>query len=107
MTKELYLAVIATSQKNINEQRECISRNTQEYIQANRQFADGEKIKIVIPERTLFSGRVVEASERFAFVIGAGVNGHGNIIYNLKAAKKDGTISKQSDFASPEFLTKL
>lgn len=101
MNKEEYLKQ-TNSLKDLIKQAQIDLRQTeQDYIQANKIFEIGDRIKIVKPRHKLTtiggknSGQETYREESFvyAYVGGYSINYCSDITYMLKAEKKDGTPS--------------
>jgi hypothetical protein len=110
MTKEQF----TEKEKALNEQikvaREQISELTKEYLESRREFPDGAKIKITVPDTTwtALGGKnngqqsVKPSYSKFAYVAGMKVTYQNEPEYILKAVKKDGTISSRNEYYSKE-----
>ena len=68
-----------------------------------KKFKMGDKVKIITPEHkvtSLLTGKtsIVPEAVRYAFIIGYEINFMSDVCLQLKAAKKDGEISKKRDY---------
>lgn len=68
-----------------------------------KKFKMGDKVKIITPEHkatSFLTGKIsiVPEAVRYAFVVGYEINFRNDVCLQLKAAKKDGEISKKRDY---------
>jgi len=77
-----------------------------DYIEKNKPFNVGDKVKITTPQIMYPGGRIEKNVVRYAFVHGFKVNEVGKIIPELIEAKKDGKPSKNADFLSMHEIIK-
>lgn len=106
MEKETYKVMMERHQKIIGRAKLEIEKIINLYIENNRQFNIGDKIKITRPEHAAWSlGRkkqeetfMVAESHKFAFVVGFEIDYNNDLKYLLKACKKDGEQSKNSEY---------
>lgn len=68
-----------------------------------KKFKIGDKVKIITPEHkvtSLLTGKIsiVPEAVRYAFVVGYEIDFRSDVRLKLKAAKKDGEMSKKHDY---------
>jgi hypothetical protein len=102
MTKEEFISTHEGLRDQIDSIKESIEATKNHYIETNRKFQDGQKVKITTPDRNMYSFSdddysTHKGSVRFAYVSGYKVNYSSEVEILLKKAKKDGTMSKVND----------
>ena len=85
MTKLEYIENKKKIEDQIRDLRQQLRSLESEYIESNRLFKDGEKVKVT---------NTSNGKERFAFVYGYTIRSNYKLKSNLKKCKKDGTMSK-------------
>jgi len=99
MNKEQFLKSKKYLEGRILEIKEDIQQLEEQYIADNREFEDGEKVRVVIHDHTKWMYGVettVPEDTIFAFVGGYKINYKSDIVPILKKCKKDGTISEHN-----------
>lgn len=86
MKKEEYVYAVESMRSDIEVLNDKIKQCHVEYINANKKHELGEKLRV-----TTKRGEV-----SFGFVYSISIDWQDNIRYDLKAMKKDGTISKNN-----------
>lgn len=89
MTKSEYIENKQKIKNQITDLRQKLKSLESQYIEANRLFKDGEKVKVTDTSN---------GNERFAFVNGYKIAFKAKLKPLLKKCKKDGTISQVNDF---------
>jgi hypothetical protein len=89
MKKEEYLKKSSEILSKINELEKEGSRLIKEYIEKNKEFDIGEKVKLVANDGT----------EKLVFVRDVLINRKGDIYYKYFKCKKDGTPSKHEHWS--------
>jgi hypothetical protein len=90
MTKSEYIKNKQKIEDQIRDLRQKLKYLKSEYIEANRIFKDGEKVKVT---------NATNSKEKFAFVYGYTVDSFSNdLVPKIKRCKKDGTMSKVNDY---------
>jgi hypothetical protein len=95
MTKEEYISQIEEQDLIIKNACQVKKDIKEKYIEANKKFEVGEKVKIC------------GDNERFAFVSDIKINFRGDVDYTLCKIKKDGTMSRHSDWVYIDEIKKI
>lgn len=100
MTKEQYLEQKKTQADIISQATETLKRLAADYIDANKQFEIGDRVKVRTPEYATPKGllrlgetRIIPEKIEYGYVREIGVDYRGDIEYDLVKEKKDGTKS--------------
>ena len=89
MTKLEYIENKQKIKNQITDLRQQLKSLESEYIESNRVFKDGEKVRVT---------KTSNGKEKFAFVYGYTLTFNEKPVPKLKKCKKDGTISKVDFF---------
>ena len=103
MTKEKYLKEIKLQESIIESAKQNILEANRQYIEANREFQNGEKIAVYSKATQLHEEKYV----RDGFITGARVDYYGQIKYSYTDAKKDGTPSKRKRWIYQPIFKKI
>lgn len=114
MDKETYIKLKKEQENIITTAKTEITSLGDRYIEMNRIFEDGDKIRITTPRHQVSSlarfskgeKEWREESYKFAFVKSCEIDYWGKLKYILKAIKKDGTEYQKSEhYGSNDILT--
>jgi CRISPR/Cas system-associated endonuclease/helicase Cas3 len=89
MTKSDYIVNKQEIEDHIRDLRKKLKSLESEYIESNRVFKDGEKVRVT---------NTSNGKEKFAFVYGYEIRFNAKLKPKLKKCKKDGTMSKVDHF---------
>lgn len=112
MKKTEFEAIVIEQENIIGKALQAKSDAEENYIEANKQFEEGDKIKVVTPPHPYWtlSDPGVEKTHpekiEFAFVLGNKIDINNNVIPDLVKAKKDGTPSKIGYYYAPGYGVK-
>ncbi len=106
MEKQEFIKIKEQIKENISALKDELIRAENRYIESKRKFSNGTKVKITIPEHkawTISRGKhenvIVKEEIRYAFVVGYKIDYDNEVGPVLKRCKKDGTISKITEYA--------
>lgn len=97
MTKEEYLKELEILNNIIKKANESIMLLRDKYIEANKEFEIGEKVKIITPTKRDWDDKIIPQKERFGIVYGYKLSYQNNINYLICKPKTDGGMSKIND----------
>ena len=99
MTKEEFAVIEKKFREETAELRLKFAVDSKTYLEENRRFVDGQKVKVTTPAyNSLRWGNTPEKTE-FAFVVCESVSGY-NIVPHLKRCKADGTMGQHQFYLS-------